>query len=122
MNFDLSTSLAGSQLIVALRGQLDALNAALAVAAVAALMTVGQLVILDLAALDFIDCCALRALTELRTRLQLSGGEVLVAAPTVQVQRLLALTGLDAWFGVHLTVAAAVASTHGTPEELAQAT
>jgi anti-sigma B factor antagonist len=122
MNFDLSTSLAGSQLVIALRGQLDALNAALAVAAVAALMTVGQLVILDLATLDFIDCCALRALVELRTRLQLSGGEVLVAAPSVQVQRLLALTRLDAWFCVHRTVAAAVASTHGTPEELAQAT
>jgi anti-sigma B factor antagonist len=120
MNFDLSTSLAGNQLVIALRGQLDALNAALAVAAVAALMTVGQLVVLDLATLDFIDCCALRALTELRTRLQLSGGEVLVAAPSVQVQRLLTLTRLDAWFGVHRTVAAAVASTRGTSEELAR--
>jgi anti-sigma B factor antagonist len=122
MNFELSTSLAESRLVVAFRGQLDAVNAALAVAAVAALMTVGQLVILDLAALDFIDCFALRALTEMRTRLRLSGGEVLVAAPSAQVQRLLALTRLDAWFCVHCTVAAAVASTHGTSEALAEAT
>jgi anti-sigma B factor antagonist len=122
MNFELSTSLVERRLVVAFRGQLDAVNAALAVAAVAALMTVGQLVILDLAALDFIDCFALRALTEMRTRLRLSGGEVLVAAPSAQVQRLLALTGLDAWFCVHRTVAAAVASTHGTSEALAEAT
>jgi anti-anti-sigma factor len=122
MNFELSTSLAESQLVVACRGQLDAFNAALAVAAVAALLAVGQLVILDLAALDFIDCFALRALTELRTRFRLSGGEVLVAAPNVQVQRLLALTSLDAWFRVYATVAAAVAATHGTREELAEAT
>jgi anti-sigma B factor antagonist len=121
MNFELSASLAGSQLVVAIRGQLDAFNAALAVAAVAAIVTVGQLVILDLAALDFIDCFALRALTEMRTRLRLSAGDVLVAAPTAEVQRLLALTRLDAWFSVHLTVAAAVASTRSTSEQLATA-
>jgi anti-anti-sigma factor len=121
MNFELSTSLAGSKLVVAFRGQLDAFNAALAVAAVAALMTVGQLVILDLATLDSIDCFALRALAEMRIRLRLSGGEVLFAAPSGPVQRLLALTRLDAWFCVQPTVAAAVASTHDTSGELAPA-
>jgi anti-sigma B factor antagonist len=120
MNFELSTSLADSELVVAFRGQLDAFNAVLAVAAAAALMTVGRLVILDLAALDFIDCFALRALMEMRARLRLSGGEVLVAAPSAQVQRLLALTRLDAWFCVHPTVAAAVASRRGPPEDLAE--
>jgi anti-sigma B factor antagonist len=121
VNFELSASLAESQLVVAIRGQLDTFNAALAVAALAALVTVGQLVILDLAALDFIDCFALRALTEMKTRLRLSAGDVLVAAPTAEVQRLLALTRLDAWFSVHLTVAAAVASTRSMSGPLATA-
>jgi anti-sigma B factor antagonist len=113
MNFELSASLAGSQLVVAIRGQLDAFNAALAVAAVAAIVTVGQLVILDLAALDFIDCFALRALLEMRKRVQLAGGDVLLAAPREPVQRLLTLTRLAPWFCVHATVAAALASMDG---------
>jgi anti-anti-sigma factor len=121
VNLELSARLAESQLVVACRGQLDAIDAAPAVAAIAALMSVGQLVILDLAALDFIDCFALRALTEMRTRFRLSGGEVLAAAPNVQVQRLLALTGLEAWFCVYLTVAAALAGAPGVLAGLAEA-
>jgi anti-sigma B factor antagonist len=113
VNLELSARLAENQLVVAFRGQLDAIDAAPAVAAVTALKPLGQCMIIDLAALDFIDCFALRALLEMRKRVQLAGGDVLLAAPREPVQRLLTLTRLAPWFCVHATVAAALASMDG---------
>jgi anti-sigma B factor antagonist len=108
VNFHANARLAGTRLVVAFQGELDAVDAPEAAAAVAALKALSQCVILDLGALDFIDCVALRALQELRERAWLAGGDILLAAPRVTVQRILALTQLDTWFCVYATVAAAV--------------
>jgi anti-sigma B factor antagonist len=113
VNLELSARLAENQLVVAFQGQLDAIDAAPAVAAVTALKPLGRCLIIDLAALDFIDCFALRALLEMRQQVQLAGGDVLLAAPREPVQRLLTLTRLDPSFCVHATVAAALASMNG---------
>jgi anti-sigma B factor antagonist len=67
-------------------------------------------VIVDLDALDFIDCAALRALVSAQQRARQAGGEVLLAAPAGAVARMLDLTGLGELLGVHASVAAAVAS------------
>jgi hypothetical protein len=52
---------------VALRGDLDITGAADAEAATAALVVPGQTLIIDISALDFIDCAPLRALLRAQT-------------------------------------------------------
>jgi anti-anti-sigma factor len=91
---------------VVLRGGLDTTDAeAEAVAgAVAALAAGRQQLIIDLAALDFIDCHAVGALLRVRETARRAGGDVLMAAPHGPVPRLLTLVGVP---GVHASVAAA---------------
>jgi anti-sigma B factor antagonist len=117
VNLELSARLAENQLVVAFRGQLDAIDAAPAVAAVTALKPLGQCLIIDLAALDFIDCFALRALLEMRNRVQLAGGDVLLAAPRAPVRRLLDLVGLSGVFSIHATAASAAAFRGAAPQQ-----
>jgi len=63
-------------------------------------------IIVDLAALEFIDCCALGALG--RAQARQAGGDLLLAAPRGQVRRILTLTGLIDVFSVHASVEEAV--------------
>jgi anti-anti-sigma regulatory factor len=71
----------------------------------------GQSLIVDMSALDFMDCSSLSVL--LRVARQ-AGGDVVLAAPQQQARRLLALNGQDDAFCVHASVRAAVAS-NGPP-------
>ncbi len=110
MSFELTAHARDSLLVISLRGQLDAANAASAMTAVTDLPVRGRSVVIELAALDFIDCFALNALLEMRLAVRLAGGDVLLAAPHERVQRLLALTGMDRAFAVYRTVAEAAAA------------
>jgi anti-anti-sigma factor len=65
-------------------------------------------IIVDLAALGFIDCCALGALGRVRAQARQAGGDLLLAAPRGPVRRILALTGLIDVFSGHASVADAV--------------
>jgi anti-anti-sigma factor len=65
-------------------------------------------IIVDLAALEFIDCCALGALGRVRAQARQAGGDLLLAAPRGPVRRILALTGLIDVFSVHASVEDAV--------------
>ena len=96
--------------VVALRGELDVTCAAEIAAAVGVGAAPGQLVIVDLAGLDFIDCAALRALAAAQRRARHDGGDVLLAAPDGPVRRLLALTGLDSVLDTYPSVTAARAA------------
>jgi anti-sigma B factor antagonist len=95
---------------VALRGEADVTNAAALVSAIAAVTALHQVVIVELSALEFIDCSALRALLRLQRCAGRSGGIVLIAAPSRNVLRLLSLTGMDGAFRVHPSADAALAS------------
>ncbi|HEY5358548.1 MAG TPA: STAS domain-containing protein [Streptosporangiaceae bacterium] len=99
----------GDPVVVTLRGDLDVVDAASAAAAVLAATAGGQRVIVDLAALEFIDCCALGALARVQELARRVGGDVLLAAPQGSVLRLLDLTGLAGVFSIHASVAAAAA-------------
>ena len=110
MSFELTAHARDSLLVISLRGQLDAADAASAMTAVTDLPVRGRSVVIELAALDFIDCFALNALLEMRLAVRLAGGDVLLAAPHERVQRLLALTGMDRTFAVYRTVAEAAAA------------
>ncbi len=109
----LSTRESGGHLVAGLSGELDAVNAADGAAALTAIITPGQYLIVDMTALQFIDCCALRALLAVQKLARQQDGDLLLAAPTGSVLRLLALTGCDGLIAIHPSVAAAAASISG---------
>jgi len=78
--------------------------------AAAAVAECGPRVIVDLSALEFIDCHALGALLRVQRAARAAGGDVLLAAPRQLVLRVLDLAGLAGMFCVYPSVAAAGAS------------
>jgi anti-sigma B factor antagonist len=113
-NVGLKTSVCeGHVVVVALRGELDVTGVAAAEAAITALLARGQRLVIDMSALDFIDCASLGALLRVREAARRGRGDVVLAAPPPQPRRLLALTGQDDGFWVQASVAAAVAGLAG---------
>jgi len=98
----------GRHLVVTLRGELDAVDAAGAEAALAAATAGNPRVVADLAALEFLDCCGLGVLIRVRAQARQAGGDLLLAAAGQQVRRILALTGMTGVFSVHASVDEAV--------------
>jgi anti-sigma B factor antagonist len=114
MTLELSVYLRDAHAVAAVRGELDVTSSAGAMSAVAALTARHQVVIVELSALEFMDCGALGALGRVQGLARQSGGDVLVAAPVAIVLRLLSLTGMDEVFGVHASADAAAASIAGS--------
>ena len=107
---DLSTRECDGHVVVALGGELDLVDAA---GVAAALMTVAARepeIIVDLAALEFIDSSGVAALARGRTHARHAGGDLLLAAPRQPVLRVLAVNRLADNFSVHASVEAAAAS------------
>jgi anti-sigma B factor antagonist len=100
----LSTREDSGHIIVALRGELDVVDAASVMAGLAVAVARNSRIILDLTALDYIDCYALHALGRVREQARQAGGDLLLAAPRWPVRRLLDLTGLIRVFSVHASV------------------
>jgi anti-anti-sigma factor len=107
VNVELRTRVCSGHVVVALTGELDTTDAVVAAAAIMALAPAGQQLIVDLEALEFIDCHAVCALLGVRQSARHGGGDVLLAAPHGLVLRLLTLIGVP---GVHASVAAAAGS------------
>ena len=63
---ELKTSVRDGHVVVALRGELDVSGAADVEAAITAQVVPGQSLIIDMSALDFMDCAALGALLRVR--------------------------------------------------------
>ena len=114
INVGLSILEYGGHVVVALDGELDVAGAESVVAVLAAAVTRAPRIIVDLAALEFIDCCALGALGRVRAQARQAGGDLLLAAPRGPVQRILALTGLIGVFSVHASVEQAVQAAEGS--------
>jgi anti-sigma B factor antagonist len=106
---ELRTSARDGHVVVALCGDLDVAGSADAEAAITALVARGQYLIIDMSALDFLDCSALGALLRVQGLARRGGGDMALAAPRPLVRRLLALTGNDEVFWVQASVEAAVA-------------
>ena len=107
---DLSTRECDGHVIVALRGELDVLDAAGVAGALAAVTARGPRVIVDLAGLRFIDASGLAALLRARKHARRAEGDLLLAAPQPRVLEVLAVTGLLDLFSVHPSVEEAVCS------------
>jgi anti-sigma B factor antagonist len=101
---DLSSRGCDGRVVVALRGELDVVDAANVVAALAAVAVREREIIVDLAGLEFIDSSGVAALVRVRKQARHAGGDLLLAAPSLQVLRLLALTRLIDVFCVYASV------------------
>jgi anti-sigma B factor antagonist len=98
---ELSTRRSDGQVIVTLSGELDVTDAARVAAALTAVAASGPQIIVDLADLEFIDSSGLAALVRARRQATNAGFDLLLAAPTQQVRRMLAITRLIDFFTVH---------------------
>ncbi len=112
---EMRTSACDGHVVVALRGELDVSGAAGVEAAITAVMVPGQSLIIDMSALDFMDCASLGALLRVKGLARRGGGDVVLAAPPRRARRLLALSGQDQVFRVHPSVEAAVVSIGSRP-------
>jgi anti-sigma B factor antagonist len=112
---DLGIEWRDAHAVAAVRGELDVTNSVGAMSAIAALTARHQVVIVELSALEFMDCGALGALRRIQRLARQSGGDVLLAGPVAIVLRLLSLIGMDEVFGVHASADAAAASIAGSP-------
>jgi anti-sigma B factor antagonist len=107
---DLTTSECDGTVVVALHGELDLADAA-EVAAALVNAAVGEPgIIVDLAALDFIDSSGIAALAYARRHARQAGGDLRLAAPRQQVLRVLTATRLIDDFCVHASVEEAAGS------------
>jgi anti-sigma B factor antagonist len=81
-SIELRTRVCGDHIVVALCAELDICKAAATIAAIAGRGPGREhCVIVDLQALDFIDCSALCALARAQREARQAGGQVLLAAP-----------------------------------------
>ena len=110
---ELKASVRGGRVVVALYGELDVTGAVDAEAAITARVVRGQSLIIDMSALDFIDCGSLDALLRVQELARCGGGNVVLAAPQPHVLRLLTLTSRDGAFCTQASVGAAVAGIAG---------
>ena len=92
---ELSSRVCDGHVVVALCGESDYAYAADAEAAIIEVTAPGQSLIVDMSALDFIDCSSLGTLLRVQRQARQSGGDMVLAAPQRQTLRLLALTGKD---------------------------
>jgi anti-sigma B factor antagonist len=107
---DLSTRECDGHVIVALRGELDVLDAAGVAGALTAVTAREPRVIVDLAGLEFISASGLGALVSGWKHARHAGGDLLLAAPQRRVLQVLTITRLLDLFSVHPSAEEAVRS------------
>jgi anti-sigma B factor antagonist len=111
---DLSTRECAGHVVVALRGELDLVDAAGVAAALVTVAAREPKIIVDLAALEFIDASGVAALARGRAHARHAGGDLLLAAPRQPVLRVLAVTRLVDDFSVHASVEEAAGCAGGS--------
>ncbi len=103
-SLDLRTREIGGHVVVELRGELDLADAAGVAAGLAAVAAREPQIIVDLAALEFIDSSGVAALARGRRQARRAGGDLLLAAPAPRVLRIPTITRLIDAFCVHDSV------------------
>lgn len=100
----------GRLTVAAMEGELDLSTASEAYVRAAELLGERPLLVMDLSGVTFCDSSGFNVLLRLRRRVIEADGLLALAAPPVQIGRLLALTGADAVFAVYGDVDEAVAA------------
>jgi anti-sigma B factor antagonist len=119
-SMDLGTSGSCDHVVVALRGELDLMDAAAVAAALGVIAAREPRIIVDLAGLQFIDASGIAALSRGRRHARNAGGDLLLAAPQRLVRRVLAIIWEVDGCAVHASVAAAAASAGASLQAIAQ--
>ena len=114
-SMNLGSGESGSHVVVALRGELDLVDAQAVADALGAVAAGGPRIIVDLSGLEFIDASGIAALSRGRRRARCAGGDLLLAAPQQQVQRVLAILWEASGSGLPASVAEAAASAGSLP-------
>ena len=99
-----STGGSGGQAVVALRGELDVVDAASLAAALMAAVAREPVIVADLAALEFIDSSGAAALVLACRQARRAGSDLLLAGPQDQVLRFLTVSGLADVISVRASV------------------
>jgi anti-anti-sigma factor len=107
---DLSTGERDGLTVATLRGELDVADAASVAAALAKAAQNAQIVVADLAGLEFIDSSGAAALAAAARHARRGGGDLLLAAAQEQVLEVLALTRLAGAFSFYAGVDEAASS------------
>ena len=107
---DLVSGESGSHVVVALRGELDLVDAQAAADALESVAAREPRIIVDLSGLEFMDASGVAALLHGRRQARDAGGYLLLAAPQRLVQRVLAIIWDPDGSSVHASVAEAAAS------------
>ena len=110
LDMDLGSGECGGYAVVALRGELDLMDAADVADALEAFAAREPRIIVDLSGLEFIDASGVAALARGRRHARDAGGDVLLAAPQRMVRQVLAIIWEGDGFAVHASVAEAAAS------------
>jgi anti-sigma B factor antagonist len=101
----------GDLVVVGLCGELDAVNTDQFVTSLSAVAGSGRRIVVDLAGLGFIDCCAVAGLLRVRELALRAGGDLSLAAAAGIVLQLLTLISAADVLPVDASVVAAVAAT-----------
>jgi anti-sigma B factor antagonist len=109
-SMDLGSDDCGGHAIVALRGELDLVDAAAVAAALRTVAARQARVIVDLTRLEFIDASGVAALSRGRVDARKAGGDLVLAAPQQRVRRVLTIIWDAGDAGVASSVAQAAAS------------
>ena len=107
---DLGSGDSGGYVVVALRGELDLMDAAAVAAALRAVAARQPRIIADLAGLEFIDASGVASLSRGRRHARKAGGDLLLATPQRLVRRVLAILWEVDGSAVYASVAEAAAS------------
>ena len=115
--FELSVEHSGTTAVVRLAGELDIATAPSLADALHALEAPCERIILDVAALEFIDSTGLRVAVIEHGRATVDGFDFVIAGATGAVLKVLRLTGLDATLPLAPNVASVLsdASSNGRP-------
>jgi anti-anti-sigma factor len=114
LDMDLGSGECGGYAVVALRGELDLIDAANVADALETFAAREPRIIVDLAGLEFIDASGIAALVHGRRHARDAGGDVLLAAPQRLVRQVLTIVREGDGFDVHASVAEAAASAGGS--------
>ena len=112
---DVNTRQCRGHAVVALRGELDMADAASVAAYLTEVAARTPEIIVDLAALAFIDSSGVAALAHARRQARRAGGDLLLAAPRQHVLKVLAITRLADAFSVHPSVNEAASNDASSP-------
>jgi anti-sigma B factor antagonist len=118
---DLSSRSRDGHAVVALRGELDLVDAASVAFALAMIAGRDPVIVVDLAGLEFIDSSGVVALTRARRRARKAGGDLVLAAPRPRVTRVLAAIRLTDPFIVYASADEAVRGTRCSPRAVGPA-